>query len=175
MGFHGMTLWIALTDKNTEEHSRHIRIDDGRTLLESETANRARGISANTFEGEQCGLIDGQAPAVLEHCFTCDRLQPPWSDIVAEWKPRFSHFRFRCGCQNLERRVLSQPLDVLRQHAIDLSLLKHDLGHEDMVGVLSSSPREISSVAPVPRQQSLAKSSSLRRRRQLRLVGTLLS
>ena len=53
--------------------------------------------------------------------------------------------RRRCG-ERLERRILAEPLVILRQHAIDLRLLQHHLGDEDVVRVGRAAPGKIASV-----------------------------
>ena len=74
------------------------------------------------------------------------------------------HLLLRRRRQRLERRILVEPLGVLRQHAIDLRLLQHDLGDEDVVRVVGLAPWQVAPVASVPRQQPLAKPAPIRRR-----------
>src|SRR5262249_27877228 len=50
-------------------------------------------------------------------------------------------------------RVALEPFVVLRQDAVDLRLLQHDLGDEDLVGVPCLSPRQIAPISAVPSQQ----------------------
>src|ERR1700681_3338521 len=57
--------------------------------------------------------------------------------------------------------VLSQAFVVLWHDAVDLRLLQHDLGDQDVVRVVRLAPRQIPSMSPVPGEQPLAKAAAL--------------
>ena len=56
-----------------------------------------------------------------------------------------------------------QPLFVLRQDAVDLRLLKLDLGDEDVVRVPGLAPRQIAPIPPIPVEQPSPESLSVDR------------
>ena len=88
------------------------------------------------------------------------------ADVVAERPPRFRGVvRGRCR-ECLERRVFAEPLVIFRQDAVDLRLLKHHLGHEDVVRVGRAAPWKIASVLPVPPEQSAPEALTGERQRQ---------
>ena len=89
---------------------------------------------------------DGSWPPYSRDRLARDRLQPARPDVVAERIPRLGHLALGRGRQHLHRRKFSEPLGVLRQHAIDLRLLQHDLGHEDVVRVVGLAPRQVAAV-----------------------------
>ena len=45
---------------------------------------------------------------------------------------------------------------ILRQHAIDLRLLQHDLRHEDVVRIVGVAPRQVAAVLAIPGEQVAA-------------------
>jgi hypothetical protein len=57
-------------------------------------------------------------------------------------------------------------LPGFRQHAIDLRLLQHDFGNENVVRVVGLAPRQIAAVAAVPGQQPLPETAAIGRDRQ---------
>ena len=57
---------------------------------------------------------------------------------------------------------MSSHSAILRQHAIDLRLLEHHFGHEDVVRIVGLPPGQIASVAPVPLEEPPAESLSVR-------------
>ena len=105
---------------------------------EREAADRAGGVGADALERQQRLLVRGQLAAVARHRLARDRVQPPRPDVVAERPPRRADVLLGRRGERLERRVLLEPLVVLRQHAIDLRLLQHHLRHEDVVRVVGA-------------------------------------
>jgi hypothetical protein len=69
----------SLSDEHAKQHSRHIGVQDRGALAKGEAANRAGGIGADAFEGQQRGLVRRQAASVR-----CDRplVQSP-ADVSA--------------------------------------------------------------------------------------------
>ena len=108
---------------------------------------------------------DGSWPpyfATASRAIDCSRLR---ADVVAERIPRLGHVVFAAPSASAsQRRILVEPLGVFRQHAIDLRLLQHDLGHEDVVRVVGLAPRQIAAVAAVPGQQPLPEAPAIGRR-----------
>src|SRR5262249_14535335 len=58
------------------------------------------------------------------------------------------------------------PLVILREHPIDLGLLQHDLGHEDVIRVVGRAPREVATICAIPREQQAPEPLAKRRRRE---------
>ena len=171
MTLHRVALRIAVGDEDAKEHARDVGVEDRRALAERKAADRAGRVGADALEGEKRFFVGGQLAAVSGDRLARDRLQPLRADVVAERVPGVGHLLLGCGRERFERRVLVEPLGVLRQHAIDLRLLQHDLGDEDVVRIAGLSPRQIAPVAAVPRQQPVAKSAAIGRHRQRRRFG----
>src|SRR5206468_657762 len=64
-------------------------------------------------------------------------------------------------------RVAPKELTVLRDHAVHLGLLEHDLGDEHAIGLARPSPGEIAVVVGVPREQATLEAAHQRRGRKL--------
>ena len=111
-------------------------------------------------------VVGRQLAVVLRDRLLRDRLQALRPDVVAERVPRPGDLRGRRLGQHRERRILAEPLVILRQHAIDLRLLQHDLGDEDVVRVVGVAPRQVAAVLAIPRQQVAAKALPQRRCRE---------
>ena len=99
---------------------------------------------------------DGSWPPWRLDRLARDRLQARGPDVVAERIPRRRDFVGRRVGQHRERRVLGEPLLILRQHAIDLRLLQHDLRHQDVIRVVGVAPRQVASVCAIPAEQVTA-------------------
>jgi hypothetical protein len=74
--------------------------------------------------------------------------------IIAEALPRTEHVIFGSASQRDKIREAAEPLVVKGDHGGDLSLLKHELGDEDGVGIAGAAPWQITAVAVIPAQKS---------------------
>ena len=137
-----------------------------------EAADRARGIGADPLEREQRLLVGRQLAAVARRPIRarssagaaggCYSRADTTSSVTSALRRRR---------ERVERRILLQPLGVLRQHAIDLGLLQHDFGDEDVVRIARLAPRQIASVAPIPGEQALAEPPAVGRGARQRQLG----
>ena len=107
-------------------------------------------------------LVGRQLAAVARDRLARDRLQPLAAGCCsrADTRSRVTSCSGAAASASSDG-YLSSHSRVLRQHAIDLRLLQHDLGDEDVVRVVGLAPRQIAAVAAVPRQQPLAESAAI--------------
>jgi hypothetical protein len=105
----------------------------------------------------------GQLPLVAGDRLPRNAVEMHRADVVAEGVPGLLHVADVGGGQRLERRVAAEELVVLRDHAVDLRLLEHDLRHEDVVGIAGPAPRQVALVPRVPAEETLAKASECSR------------
>ena len=171
MLLHGVTLGIARADEHTKKDARNIRVENGRPLPECEASNRTRRISTDPFERQQRVFIVRQLAVVACDGLSRDRLQPLRPDVVAKWTPRSRDVRLVRNRQCVKRGKFLEPLGVLGQHTVDLRLLQHDLGHQNVIRVVSAAPRQIASVTAVPREQALTEAATIWRGRQRKRSG----
>ena len=89
------------------------------------------------------------------------RLSGP--DVVAERVPEPLHVVGRGRGEGLEGGVAVEELVVLGHHAIDLGLLEHDLGDQDVVGIARAPPRQVAPVRPYQASRRRRKRTRVRR------------
>lgn len=120
-------------------------------------------VATDTWELTQTLRSVGQAATVPSERLAGDHVQPDGANIVAEWIPQapdLSHVR---GGQAAEGRETAEELAVLRDHALDLRLLQHDLGDEDAIRLTGATPREVAGMLGVPDEQSPLEGTNLPR------------
>src|SRR5262249_13165836 len=71
-------------------------------------------------------------------------------DVVAKRSPGLRDLLLGCTRERLERRVPGEPFVILRHDAIDLRLLQHHFGYENVIRVAGPSPRQGPCVAALP-------------------------
>ena len=156
MPSHRVRLVIAVRDEDAEQYAGDVRVQDRRTSPECKAQNGAGSVGADALEGSQRRLVARQHTAVAGHRLSRDRLQAPGPDVVAEWVPCPRHVCFGRRRERGKARILLEPFAILRQHPIDLGLLEHHLGNEDVIGVGRAAPGQIAAVAPIPGEQPAA-------------------
>ncbi len=80
-------------------------------------------------------------------------LQVEGAAIIAQPGPGPDHVARRCRCQGFERWELRQKRMILWDDPIDLRLLQHDLGNQDVVWVAGPTPGKIAGMCGVPFEQ----------------------
>ena len=73
--------------------------------------------------------------------------------MLAEPLPSADYIGRRDGGERLRGRPASEPVEVVRNDALDLGLLEHDLAHEDRIRVARVPPGEISTSLREPLEQ----------------------
>lgn len=149
--------------KDPAEDARNVGVDGGARALVCKRCHRTGGIGAHARKPLECGWVVGYFPVVFRHHGSRERVQVLGAAIIAEAVPRFSH-RFRTRlCQGVHRGVPIEELVVILLDPADLSLLQHELGNEDAVGIPRSSPRQVPSLPAKPREESALESESVGR------------
>ncbi len=111
------------------------------------------GVGADAGERQQRRDIARELPAVLIEHRARRALHIHRAAIVAQPCPGADDIGGRCRRQRLERRELIEERQVLRHDPIHLSLLEHDLGHQDAIGVAGAPPGQIARGVGEPGQQ----------------------
>ena len=102
---------------------------------------------------------------------------PNWHPAIAESRIEGGEPPDKIGCirdfrlRNGERircRQFAHPSFEIRNDRLHLRLLQHDFGHQDVIRVAGLSPGQIASVAPIPREQPVAKAPAIGWHRQSR-------
>ena len=71
----------------------------------------------------------------------CGDVKISRTSVIAEALPRVEHIVFRSASQRPKIGETAEPVGVIRDHGGDPSLLEHELGNEDGVGIASATPR----------------------------------
>src|SRR5260221_5291632 len=150
---HRVRLRRAAADEDAEEDARDVGVENRRPLAESEAHDGARRVLADPLERPERRLVRRQLAAVALDRLACDRVEPLRADVVTERPPGLGDVGLRRIRQRAQARIFVQPLPVLREDAVDLRLLQHDFGHEDVVRVAGVPPRQIAPVRPVPLEE----------------------
>ena len=142
--------------EHAAEDPSHVGVEDGGARAVGERAHGTGRVPADSLHGAQ-GLVVGREPAAVPRDrLARDAVKVHRADVVAEGVPRPRDVG-DVGCrQRLERGVAPEELVVLRDHAVHLGLLEHDLRDQDVIGVARPPPGQVPLVAPVPPQQALA-------------------
>ena len=93
-------------------------------------------------------------------------MQPFRTNVVSQRIPGLLHLGDRRPGKLFERRIALQKLVILRNHAIDLRLLEHHFRHQNMIGIGSFPPGQISPMLLVPFQEALLKTLLLAARKR---------
>ena len=84
------------------------------------------------------------------------RMQVASSRVIAEALPRVQDVTFRSPGQGGEIWEAAEPLIIIRDNGGNPSLLEHELGDEDGVGIASLAPGKGAAMAAIPIHQGRA-------------------
>ena len=101
-------------------------------------------------------------------------MQPTRADVVTERTPRRRDVGFGRIGESLKRRVLSEPLRIFGEYAVNLRLLQHHLRHEDVVRIGGFAPGKIATIGAIPREKAAAEPlpAGWGRKRRVSLAGS---
>jgi len=109
-------------------------------LFEGETRDGAGCISTQAGQRSQVRerLREHTVEALLSH--SGGEVKVSRSAVVAQWGPHPQDFTERCISQGANRWKSLEKLLVLRQYAVNLRLLQHDLRNEHSVRITRLPP-----------------------------------
>ena len=146
----------CLQIKETGQHARAVCFDDRDRLVESESRY---GIGCVTSHAGQ--LADGigrcrETASMLLHDRERRGPQISGARIIAESLPGMQNIVLGSGGERFDGREAPQPFVIVRDDRIDLSLLKHEFGNKDRVGIICSAPGKIAAIFAVPGKKRAA-------------------
>jgi len=144
---------IALDAEEARQNSDDVAVNDWRRLVKSDAANRSGRISANTRQRQYVFEMFRKFATILVADDLRRLLQIARPSVVAEPFPKLENSFWSCFCQGGDAWQLPHPSVPVRDDGLDLSLLEHDFGNPNAVGIARPAPGEIASVFPEPRQQ----------------------
>jgi hypothetical protein len=119
-----------------------------------EAHQRTRGIAPDARQAAQFveGLRKGATRAIGDP--QRGAMEPPATDLVAEWIGDGLHLGERRLRQRRNRRIAPKEPFIHGQDAGDLGLVREHLGNQDRVRISGLSPRQIAPVNGVPPQHA---------------------
>ncbi len=152
---------VAFDIKNTLEYPTNIRVENGGILVKGEAQDCARGVTTDAPKRHQALKGVGELPVKVSDYLLGDAVEPPGTEVVAEWSPQLLNLLQRRCRQGGEGGVGGEKFMVLGDDAVHLGLVEHHLGDENAVGVVGVPPREISTMLLEPLEQPALKSLNL--------------
>ena len=124
-----------------EEDASDVCFDEYSWLPIGEGEDRVRCVGSDSWQAYEAGEIVGDTAVVVFRDVLCGALECECAAIVAESFPACEQVGEWCVCEIFDCRVGCEEFVVFAADAVGLCLLEHDLGEEDMVGVVSGPPR----------------------------------
>lgn len=147
-----------LVIEKSREQTRNVCFDNGHGLIEREGCDSVCRITADPGQFANGGKIAWE-PA------TMSILHNPRSGVeivdaavVAESLPSMQDVIFRGSGQRGEIGEATEPLIIIWDNGSHPSLMKHELGDEDGVGVARVTPGKIAAVLAMPAQKGATES-----------------
>lgn len=139
--------------EESRQDARDVGLDDRDGLIEGERRDGVRGVA--TDAGQFANRIQKTAAMFLRDD---DRRRPQISRarIIAEALPRMKDVIFGSRRESRDSGKPPEPFIIIRDHAGNLGLLKHDLGDENGVRIAGATPGKIPSVFSVPGKKRAA-------------------
>jgi hypothetical protein len=146
----------AVKGKQARQNASSIGFDNRNCLIKGERRDGIGRVTTDTGQFTDCREIARKSASMaILHGFR-NRMQVASSRVIAKALPRVEDVTFRSRGQGSEIREAAEPLIVIRDNGGNLSLLEHELGDEDGVGVPSLAPGEETTVCMIPTRQGRA-------------------
>ena len=146
----------AVKIKQARQNASSIGFDNRNWLIKGERGNGIGRITPDTGQFTDCREIARKFASMAMLDGFRNRMQVASSRVIAEALPRVQDFTFRSPGQGGEIWEAAEPLIIIRDNGGNLSLLEHELGDEDGVGIASLAPGKGAAMAAIPIRQGLA-------------------
>jgi len=150
----------SLKVENPGEDTSDVRFDDRHRLIEGERGHSIRGVTSDAGKITDRFRRPRKARAVFFNDRNGGHSQISGSRRIAEALPGVENVGFRGSGEGGNVRKATEPFLVIWNDRGDLSLLQHEFGDEDGVGIGSSAPRKIATVFSIPGKESAAERRS---------------
>ena len=144
---------IFFDAENARQHANDIAVKYRRGLVERDAANGAGGVAADAGQSQDRVKCFGKPAAVPFKNEYRRLLHVPNARVIAQPFPKFVDFCRACLRQRLNRWQLPHPTLPIRQHGLDLGLLKHDFRNPDGVRIARPAPGQVAGVGREPGEQ----------------------
>jgi hypothetical protein len=146
----------AVKIKQAGQNASSVGFDNRNWLIKGERGNGIGRVTTDTGQFTGCREIARESASMAMLDGFRNRMQIASSRVIAEALPRVEYVTFRSPGQGGEIREAAEPLIIIRDNGGNLSLLEHELGDEDGVGIASLAPGEETTVCMIPTRQGCA-------------------
>ena len=143
----------AVKIKQARQNASSVGFDNRNWLIKGERGNGIGRITPDTGQFTDCREIARKSASMAMLDGFRNRMQVASSRVIAEALPRVEDVTFRSPRQGGEIWEAAEPLIIIRDNGGNLSLLEHELGDEDGVGIASLAPGESTAMAAIPAKQ----------------------
>lgn len=148
----------CLVDRSPEieeprQHAGGVRFNNRNRLIEGEDGDGVRGVFSDARQlPHALGLVRKTATmSIFDDLGGGVKISRP--RVVTETLPGAQDVIFRSARQSGEVGEAFEPLVIVRANGGHLSLLKHELGDKNRVGIARVTPRQIAPVVAIPTQK----------------------
>jgi len=132
----------AVKGKQARQNASSVGFDNRNCLIKGERRDGIGRVTTDTGQFIGCCEIARKSASMARLDGFRNRMQIASSRVIAEAFPRMQDVAFRRPGQGDEIREATEPLIIIRDNGGNLSLLEHELGDEDGIGVASLAPGE---------------------------------
>lgn len=146
----------AVKIKQAGQNASSVGFDNWNWLIKGERRDGIGRVTPDTGQCTDCREIVRKSASMAMLDDFRNRMQVASSRVIAEALPRVEDVSFRSPCQGGEIWEAAEPLIIIRDNGGNLSLLEHELGDEDGIGIASLAPGEETTVCMIPTRQGRA-------------------
>jgi len=146
----------AVKIKQARQNASSVGFDNWNLLIKGEGRDGIGRVTTDTGKFTDCREVARKSAFMAILYGFRNRMQVASSRVITETLPRVEDVTFRSPGEGGEIWEASEPLFIIRDNGGNLSLLEHELGDEDGVGVPSLAPGEETTVCMVPTRQGRA-------------------
>lgn len=137
----GRTIDRILKIEQARENAAGIRFDERQRSIKSEHGDSIGSVTADSGQRLQCFGLRREGAFVLFSDDSGTTMKIACPGIVAQPLPGVENVAFPGLGESLNGRETPEPSNIVRDHGGGLSLLEHNFGEEDGVGIAGVAPR----------------------------------
>ncbi len=132
------------------EDALDVDVNDGHRCVVGEGGDRSCGVGSDTGELLELEWRFRNNTFVVIHDMLCEGMEVDGASVVAEACPCVDDVGGCCFCEFLDRGKLFKECIVFWDDAVNLRLLEHEFGNENVVRRCCLAPGEVAFVLCIP-------------------------
>ena len=149
--------------ENSSEQTRDVGFDDRKRLVEGECGYGVRSVAADSRKSPHRIHRPGESAAMFGHDDFCGGAEIASPSVVPQSLPGMENFPLGGRGERGKIWEAPHPFIIIKDNGSDLSLLEHDLGDEDSVGMARATPGKITAVFTIPGEEDAAERGGVRK------------